>query len=90
MPGGYKQGGLRDKYVVTKVDGSPVDPGAKYFVLRYDLDGDPYARKALRQYADFLYRVNPELATDIIAACYAEDVKRAEKMADAGGLDGLK
>jgi len=90
MPGGYKEGGLRDKYVVTKVDGSPVDPGAKYFVLRYDVDGDPYARKALREYGGLLFHVNRELATDIFAACHAEDTKRAEKMADAGDFDGLK
>jgi hypothetical protein len=32
--------GLYDKYLVQKADGSPVEPGAKYFVLRYDNDRD--------------------------------------------------
>lgn len=44
---------LIQKYIVTKADGEPVDPGAKYFVLRYDADSrDGYAaREALRYYA---------------------------------------
>lgn len=32
---------LYDKYIVTKADGSPMEPEAKYFVLRYD--NDPHA-----------------------------------------------
>lgn len=42
--------GLFSKYTVTKTDGSPVDPNAKYFVLR--LDKDPAAIEALLTYAD--------------------------------------
>lgn len=37
------------KYLVTKADGSPVDPKADYFVLR--LDTDPAARLAAYCYA---------------------------------------
>ncbi len=55
--------GLYHKYIVTKSDGSPISPTAKYFVLR--LDSDPYARLALRAYADEMTAVNPKLANDL-------------------------
>jgi len=32
--------GIYEKYVIQKVDGSPPDPKARYFVLRYDNDED--------------------------------------------------
>jgi hypothetical protein len=32
--------GLFDKFIVSKRDGSPVDPKAEYFVLRLDNDRD--------------------------------------------------
>ena len=41
--------GLYGKYRISKADGSPVDPGADYFVLR--LDSDPVARRAALQYS---------------------------------------
>lgn len=28
--------GLKSKYIISKADGTPIDPKAKYFVLRYD------------------------------------------------------
>ena len=31
-----KNEGLKNKYIISKADGTPVDPKAKYFVLRYD------------------------------------------------------
>lgn len=40
---------LYEKYVITKADGSPVDPSAEYFVLR--LDTDECARQAAAAYA---------------------------------------
>jgi hypothetical protein len=40
--------GLFSKYIIQKADGSPVDPGAQYFVLR--LDTDKAARIAIRAY----------------------------------------
>jgi len=46
----YKTGGLRQKYNVTKRDGSEIDPEAVYFVLR--VDADKHARNALVAYAD--------------------------------------
>lgn len=51
------------KYVITKTNGNPVDPKARYFVLRYD---DP-ARKdhravvaALHRYSDVAQHDDPE------------------------------
>lgn len=44
------QQGLYGKYIVSKADGTPIDPSADYFVLR--LDSDPAAREAALRYAD--------------------------------------
>ena len=60
---GYLKDRLHDKYVVTKVDGSPTDPDAEYFVLR--IDRDPFARLATRKYAALIRSVNPDLADDL-------------------------
>lgn len=58
-----EQQGLHDKYIVTKVDGSPIDPDAQYFVLR--LDTDIAARVALRAYAGQCKYYNSQLAFDL-------------------------
>lgn len=63
--GGYLHGGFRQKYNLTKVNGHPIDPGAKYFVLRYDAEGDPHARVALEAYASSVRSDNPQLSGDI-------------------------
>ena len=64
MPGSYKQGGFqRAKYVITKTSGAPIDPEARYFVLRYD--ADPHARAALKFYAWSVRVDNPQLADDL-------------------------
>ena len=34
--GTMKERGLYQKYTITKTDGTPIAPHAKYFVLRYD------------------------------------------------------
>ena len=60
---GYQHGGLRQKYIITKTSGKPVDPKAKYFVLRYD--EDPHARAAIKAYIRSIRRENPELARDL-------------------------
>lgn len=57
--------GLYGKYTIGKVDGSPVDPQADYFVLR--LDTDTNARVAALTYADACEEENPELAVDLRA-----------------------
>jgi hypothetical protein len=55
--------GLYEKYRVSKVDGSPVDPGAKYFVLR--LDTDRAARIAAIAYCEAILSENPRLASEL-------------------------
>ncbi|MCE5185042.1 MAG: hypothetical protein LLF76_02830 [Planctomycetaceae bacterium] len=60
----YKNGGLRHKYIIQKVDGSRIDPNADYFVLR--LDTDPHARKAFRAYAESVQADNQQFAGDIL------------------------
>jgi hypothetical protein len=64
--GGYKHGGFRRKYYLTKLSGRPIDPEAKYFVLRYDSEGDPHARVALKAYAESVMVDNYTLANDIL------------------------
>lgn len=70
---GYREGGLSGqdgtppRYVVTKTDGSPTDPDARYFVLRID-GPDPHALAALAKYAESVAEENPTLAADLIAA----------------------
>lgn len=64
MKKGYQHGGLRQKYIITKVSGKPTDPDAKYFVLRYD--EDPHAVRALMTYIRSIEIENPELAADLI------------------------
>ena len=65
MSESYKEGGLkRDKYHITKGDGSPCDPEAEYFVLR--VDKDPHAFIAVMTYANSVHDDNPELSADIM------------------------
>lgn len=70
----YKKGRLnKKKYAIYKMrlaesgkyreEEIPVDPNAKYFVLRIDVD--PHARKALEVYRDSVFEDNPEFAEDI-------------------------
>ena len=59
----YLEGGLKNKYVIAKTDGSPVAPEAEYFVLR--IDADPHARRALAHYADSVAADNLQLAREI-------------------------
>ena len=54
---------LESKYIVTRADGSPIDPTADYFLLR--LDSDLAARKAALHYADLIQEDNPLLADDL-------------------------
>jgi len=61
---GYLKGGWKQKYVIAKKDGSPVDDGACYFVLR--LDEDPCAREAIETYARAVAKAgNKHFAADI-------------------------
>lgn len=65
MVHGYKEGGFKpNKYRIEKTSGNPVDPEARYFVLRYDKD--PHALVALEAYAKSVYRDNDQLGHDLL------------------------
>ena len=62
----YGSGGFSPRFVVTRADGKPCRPGARYFVL--DIGGaDPHALAAAKCYADSVRAENPELAADLDA-----------------------
>jgi hypothetical protein len=63
----YVQGGIRPKYTITKTDGTPLEPDARYFVLRYDGDHDPCAHAAIRAYARAVQPINTQLADELVA-----------------------
>lgn len=72
-----KDQGILQKYIITKVDGSPIDEGAKYFVLRLDDGGgDPIhidaCRKAVITYAYCIQDHLPVLAKELMDE-YAKD-----------------
>lgn len=50
-------------YVIQNADGTPIDKGASFFVLR--IDNDPHARKAAMRYATSVFDENPLLAESI-------------------------
>ncbi|HDZ37102.1 MAG TPA: hypothetical protein ENH62_02240 [Marinobacter sp.] len=54
---------MNKKYRVEKVDGSPIDPKAVYFVMR--VDTDIHARKAILAYAESIREDDPVLAMDL-------------------------
>lgn len=56
---------LYHKYIVSKSDGSPVDPDAQYFLLR--IDTDPAAQIALLVYADRIEAEDTALAVQLRA-----------------------
>lgn len=63
--------GLHLRYVVQKANGEPVDPRARYFVLRYDNNGDDPAhiaacRLALLAYANAIKPHLPQLSMELI------------------------
>jgi NTP pyrophosphatase (non-canonical NTP hydrolase) len=60
---GWKNGGWFSKYIIQKRSGHPVDPKAKYFVLRFDKD--PHALRALFSYMESVRVDNPKFACDI-------------------------
>jgi hypothetical protein len=58
--------GLYTKYIIQKADGSPVDPDARYFILRLD-DGEYVhaCRAAAAVFARHVRHHNPDLADDL-------------------------
>jgi hypothetical protein len=64
MSSRYQSGGFDPRFVVTRTDGKPCRPGARYMVL--DGSGaDPHAAKALKVYAESVRAENPALAGDL-------------------------
>jgi len=63
------------KYIISKTDGSKVDPNADYFVLR--LDKDPRARKAVLEYAKSIRLEDPKLYEDLLIRCMAYENERS-------------
>ncbi len=57
--------GLYNKYIVTKADGSEIDPDAQYFVLRADTD--PHSFPALVAYALSIQDENSVLAYELLS-----------------------
>ena len=55
--------GLYQKYVVSKLDGTPSDPSADYLVLR--IDNDYAAMKAAIVYADEIAVENPQFSQEL-------------------------
>jgi hypothetical protein len=64
--------GLHLRYIVSKVNGDPVDENAEYFVLRLDKNGsDPNhiaaCRRAIIEYAIAIREHLPQLSDDLFA-----------------------
>ena len=62
--------GLIKKYIISKADGTPVDPKAKYFVLRYDRHMQDRvflraSRKALSKFISEIVFLLPELSKEL-------------------------
>ena len=63
--------GLHRKYIISKMNGDPVDENAEYFVLRLDENGGDSkhieaCRKAIITYAESIQDHLPELSKDLI------------------------
>jgi hypothetical protein len=63
----FVQGGFEDRFTVTRKDGKPCNPTARYIVLDYS-GRVPHALVALNAYADSVEIDNPTMASDIRAA----------------------
>jgi hypothetical protein len=59
----YATGGFEDRFRVTRTDGKPVRPEARYLVLDYA--NDPHARAAVAAYADSIETENAQMAADL-------------------------
>lgn len=79
--------GLYQKYNISKSDGTPVDPEARYIVLRIDNSGaDTVAKQTMRyagrrgvqKFAFEIEPVEPELASDIRMMLKLYEIPEAE------------
>lgn len=60
----FSVGGFTERFCVTRLDGKPTRPEARYIVLDYS-GADPHAIKALQVYADSVESENSAFADDI-------------------------
>lgn len=80
------------KYTITKNDGTPIDPKARYFVLRLDDAGradNRAARAALVTYAREAFETDPQAAQaamDALAETRIADVENALPASNGRGL----
>jgi hypothetical protein len=68
--------GLKQKYIIEKTSGKPLNPNAKYFVLRYDdeqkdKEFERASKTALAVFAACIEDTIPELAHDLREAIKA-------------------
>lgn len=74
--------GYHKRYNVAKLDGSEVDPGAEYFVLRLDPGADAAHREAsieaILVYAREIYPHNEKMAQEIIDRYAPKEVDRLD------------
>lgn len=70
---GYLEGDYEhDKYMVLKKDGTPINPNAKYMVVRYDKDRDPHGIFSTIAYAISVESDNKDLSLGIMRALTIE------------------
>lgn len=76
-----------DKYIIQKRDGTPLDPKAKYFVVRFDAlaKHGSIGRSALRLYCILMLEKEPALAEALKAAI---DEALAEAIDQEGESNG--
>lgn len=60
------QGGFEDRFRVTRTDGKPIRPEARYIVLDYATD--VHAKVAIQAYANSIMEENSALAHDLLTA----------------------
>lgn len=79
---------LQGKYLICRLDGTPVEDQAGFFALK--ISTDPAAREALRRYAESVKRYNPILARELVQLCNEHDgrVHDARFAADAARRNG--
>jgi hypothetical protein len=58
----YNVGGFEDRYRVTRTDGKPIRPEARYLVLNY---AEPHSHPAILALADTFEAENPQMAADL-------------------------
>ena len=63
----FNQGGFEDRFRVTRTDGKPFNPAARYLVLDYS-GRDPHALAAIRAYAESVKDENEVMASDLLDA----------------------